>query len=185
MSLGEKFREEFFFRTITGSIANITGMNPVLVFLPKSKPGAWGYDLEVADPATGYGFVDVEGVLSNDKNGYRCELYSRDENGHPTELLAVGEVAMTGSAYAYEGPLGPMTLPVGPEGPPGPPGPAGIAGPTGIRGSIWFTADTPPDHPGNVVGDMWLDTATGNVYRWQDPLDGGEALWVRFTGAPA
>lgn len=183
MARGEKFREEFFFKKIDGSIADITGLSPVLVFLPKSKPGAWGYDLDVADPKTGYGFVDVNGTFFNDPNGYRCELYSRDDLGRPIELLAVGEVAMTGSAYSYDGPLGPMTLPQGPIGPPGPEGPEGIPGPTGQRGSIWLTGTTAPDQPGEVEGDMWLDTTTGNVWRWDQSV-GPSGMWVRDTGEP-
>jgi hypothetical protein len=180
---GERFREEFFFKKLDGSVADITGMNPQLVFLPKSKPGAWGYDLDVADPTIGYGFVEVDGIFFNDQNGYRVEMYSRDEGGQPLDLIAYGEVAMTGSGYRHEGPLGPMTLPVGPEGPPGPAGPTGDAGPPGPRGSIWFVESNPPDHPGGVEGDMWLDSTNGNVWRWSADIF-GTLSWNRFTGTP-
>lgn len=180
---GEKFREEFFFRRIDGSVADITGMYPQIIFRPKSKGGASGYDLEVADPTIGYGFVDIDGVFFNDQNGYTCELYSRTEDGRPIDLIAYGEVAMTGGAFAYEGPLGPATLPTGPEGPPGPIGQTGDAGPPGIRGSIWFTSTHPPDNPGEVDGDMWLETDTGNVWRWSADIF-GTFSWSRFTGTP-
>ena len=68
-------------------------------------------------------------------------------------------------------------------GPPGPEGPAGIAGPTGQRGSIWLTGTTDPDQPGEVEGDMWLDTTTGNVWRWDQSV-GPSGMWVRDTGEP-
>jgi len=180
---GEKFREEFYFRRPDGQVADITGMNPTLVLRPKSKPGAWGYPLDVAAPATGYGFVDIDGVFFNDANGYTAELYSTTEDGVPLDLIGLGEVAMTGGAYAYEGPLGPMTLPQGPEGPPGPVGATGAPGPQGQRGSKWFTSTHPPDNPGGVDGDMWLETDTGNVWRWSADIF-GTMSWQRHMGTP-
>lgn len=44
-------------------------------------------------------------------------------------------------------------------------GPAGDAGPAGERGSKWFTGSgAPTSVPGSIAGDMYLDTATGDVY---------------------
>lgn len=174
---GEKFREEFFFRKIDGSVADITGMNPQIIFRPKSKGGASGYDLEVTDPTIGYGFVDIDGVFFNDQNGYTCELYARTEDGRPTDLIAYGAVAMTGGAFAYEGPLGPTTLPTGPEGPQGPVGPIGQTGATGTRGSLWFngTGDPTLVPPTVQALDQYLDVATGNVWQY----DG--ATWLQVS----
>jgi hypothetical protein len=63
----------------------------------------------------------------------------------------------------------------GPEGPPGQPGTNGTngtngqdgaPGATGPRGSGWFTGTGPPSEPvgGSLPGDLYLDTASGNVY---------------------
>ncbi len=48
----------------------------------------------------------------------------------------------------------------------GPPGPAGNAGPAGTRGTGWFVGSGPPptNIPGSIVGDLYLDQATGDVY---------------------
>ena len=40
----------------------------------------------------------------------------------------------------------------------------GPAGQDGVRGSFWTTGTGAPSAAANV-GDMYLDTATGNVYR--------------------
>jgi hypothetical protein len=48
-------------------------------------------------------------------------------------------------------------------------------GATGQRGSIWFTGTGPPAVTGMLIGDMYLDEATGDVWRY----DG--ALWLRGT----
>lgn len=47
----------------------------------------------------------------------------------------------------------------------GPQGDQGDPGPTGPRGATWFTgAGVPMTVPGAVVGDLYLDTITGDVY---------------------
>lgn len=47
----------------------------------------------------------------------------------------------------------------------GPQGDQGDPGPTGARGATWFTgAGAPTTVPGSMVGDLYLDTATGDVY---------------------
>jgi hypothetical protein len=52
------------------------------------------------------------------------------------------------------------------QGPAGAPGPAGSAGAAGPRGTGWFVGSGPPPAsiPGSLVGDLYLDTATGDVY---------------------
>ncbi len=48
---------------------------------------------------------------------------------------------------------------------PGPPGDPGDDGAPGARGSKWFTGTgAPAGVTGSVAGDMYLDTASGNVY---------------------
>lgn len=50
-------------------------------------------------------------------------------------------------------------------GPAGPQGPAGPTGPTGAAGEVWFTGTGAPGTvSGAVVGDWYLDSATGNYY---------------------
>lgn len=44
-------------------------------------------------------------------------------------------------------------------------GTAGSAGSTGARGSKWFTGSGAPSNPaGAVIGDMYLDTVSGDIY---------------------
>ncbi|MCP9820041.1 collagen-like protein [Synechococcus sp. Cruz-9H2] len=76
-----------------------------------------------------------------------------------------GAAGVTGPAGAI-GPAG-ATGPAGAQGIQGPVGAAGPAGAAGSRGTGWFvgTGAPPPDIPGQIDGDMYLDTATGNVYK--------------------
>lgn len=74
-----------------------------------------------------------------------------------------------GSGASIVGATGPQGI-QGIQGPPGAdstvPGPAGPTGPTGPRGSKWFTGTgVPSTVTGSVVGDYYLDTATGYVYK--------------------
>ena len=53
------------------------------------------------------------------------------------------------------------------SGPPGPQGPTGPAGATGTRGSLWYTGTGAPGTiTGVLTGDMYLDTASGDVYQY-------------------
>ncbi len=64
-----------------------------------------------------------------------------------------------------EGPQGPQGLQgeVGPQGIQGIDGPAGVQG---VRGTGWFSGSGAPAEgiPGSIPGDLYLDTATGDVY---------------------
>lgn len=139
---------------------------PQLIFRPRSKGGASGYDLVVADAAAGTADVTIDGAFFNDPNGYLVELYTRDSEGRPLALIAYGQMAMTGGAFAYDGPLGPATLPTGPVGPAGARGVDGAPGPAGSPGSQWTSGTGDPTTAGVTNGDMYLDSATGNVWRW-------------------
>jgi hypothetical protein len=47
----------------------------------------------------------------------------------------------------------------------GDPGTAGTAGAKGDRGTTWYTGGGAPSSvPGSLAGDLYLDTATGDVY---------------------
>ena len=56
----------------------------------------------------------------------------------------------------------------GPTGPTGPAGSTGSTGATGTRGSLWYSGSGAPGTiTGQIVNDMYLDTASGNVYQLQ------------------
>lgn len=84
-----------------------------------------------------------------------------------------GSFTDVGAVRGPVGPAGPQGIQgvIGPQGPTGPAGSQGIQGITGTtgaqgpRGSKWFTgAGVPGSVAGSAVGDLYLDTATGNVY---------------------
>jgi hypothetical protein len=63
---------------------------------------------------------------------------------------------------------------IGPAGPTGATGAEGPQGDTGQRGSVWYSGVGDPGYiPGQMVGDMYLDEASGNVWRF----DGD--MWLR------
>lgn len=73
---------------------------------------------------------------------------------------AQGPAGATG-ATGSQGPAGAQGI----QGPQGATGAAGGTGPTGVRGSQWYTGTgVPPVLPGQLPGDMYLDTASGSVY---------------------
>lgn len=78
----------------------------------------------------------------------------------------------------------------GPQGPQGPTGPTGPKGATGARGSQWYTgtavtgtSTTPAAFPGTgiaaaLVGDIYLNTSTGNVYHCKTAGAAAIAKWA-------
>ena len=65
------------------------------------------------------------------------------------------------------GPAGP-TGPQGPQGPAGPVGATGAQGPVGAPGapgSVWWTGSGAPSGATGIVGDFYLDAATGDYYK--------------------
>lgn len=65
----------------------------------------------------------------------------------------------------------PSWLNIGPFPNPGPVGPQGPAGPQGEKGdaSRWYVGTTNPAvSENNILGDMYLNTNTGDVFRFQD-----------------
>jgi hypothetical protein len=89
-----------------------------------------------------------------------------------------GEWTNVGPIRGPEGPAGPTGPPgadsvvPGPTGPPGADGATGATGAAGAdgaqgsRGTGWYTGAGAPVEPiaGSIVGDLYLDTTTGNVY---------------------
>jgi len=77
-----------------------------------------------------------------------------------------GPTGATGPASTVPGPAGP-TGPQGAQGPRGNDGPQGPQGYVGMQGTLWFTGTGAPVEPilSARVGDLYLDTTTGDVYR--------------------
>jgi hypothetical protein len=164
-----------------------TPVDPTLtqfVLLPRSYGGIYAYDMQAYDVANGIARVEINGTALADRSGYGIEVYSRQPNpsGEPTDppvpvaLLATGVMAMQGVAHQKMGPLGMISVPTvtGPAGPVGATGAVGPTGDTGVRGSIWTTGSGAPGTiPGQLIGDMYLDEVSGDVWRFN-----GE-VWLR------
>lgn len=78
----------------------------------------------------------------------------------------------------------------GPPGAAGPQGPTGATGPAGVRGSVWLTGIGHPDvglapGPTYLAGDMYLDTATGDVYQFSGSMRAGKGGWKKVMGEGA
>jgi hypothetical protein len=82
---------------------------------------------------------------------------------------AVGPQGLQGT-QGIQGPIG-LTGATGPQGSQGIPGPQGATGPQGSQGdpgtpgSVWHQGSGAPGAALGVVGDFYLNTADGNVYR--------------------
>lgn len=168
--------------------ADLDGVYPQLVLTPRTMGNAYAYDIEVLDPINGVGHVEVPGSFFNDRSGYSLEIYSRNENGTPTALLASGVVVLSGGAYVSKGPLGPMSVPVqigpqgpvgpqgvqgeqgdvgdtGPVGPEGPEGPQGDEGPPGPPAAAFASvSETAPT--GVSDGSLWYQPSTKTLFIW-------------------
>lgn len=80
-----------------------------------------------------------------------------------------GPVGPQGPAGAdgAPGPQGPRG-PIGLTGPAGPQGPAGTDGPPGADGTKWLTGNGAPGSGDGVVGDLYLDSLTGDYFEKTD-----------------
>ena len=157
---------------------NIASYYPQLILRPFTRPDIHAYDIAINDPTGSSGIATVPGPVMNDR--FSVEVYFRNEIGQPQRMVASGRVDLNGYGYVSTGPHGPASYPTGPSGPAGPTGATGAPGADGIpgmRGSRWYTgAGAPVVVPdARVVGDMWLDETTGDVWRW----DGD--TWVGFV----
>jgi hypothetical protein len=97
-----------------------------------------------------------------------------------------GNVGATGPAGA-DGATGPP----GVQGPQGPAGPTGSTGPAGVRGSVWVVQPNAPGVvPGSLPGDMFLNSATGDIYQADAPTGrevakGEKVHWRKVMGEGA
>lgn len=157
-----------FFQMSGGSLVryDLSTAYPQVVLTSRTNRNVSANDLTVTEALLGEAETTLPGSMFGEINGYNLEVYLRNSDGNPTALVAKGSAIPIWGAYQTGGPLGPMTVPVV-EGPPGPTGPAGPVGPTGSRGSIWFTGTGDPTLTSGVqVGDMYLNNANGDVWRY-------------------
>lgn len=160
---------------------NIADMYPQMILRPFTRPEYHLYDIEINDPTGSSGIATVPAYVMNDR--FSVEVYSRDSDEHPLRMLAYGKIDLNGYAYLRTGMLGPATYPTGPAGPTGKTGATGPVGAQGIRGSRWYTGTGDPALAAipdvRVDGDMYLDEATADVWRW----DGTTAAWLGYRRA--
>ena len=106
-------------------------------------------------PAPGIG---TDGIRISRRCGFPANGLGAEFRGPQGPTGPQGPSGQTGAAGSQG--------PTGPEGPQGATGAKGDAGAQGPRGSKWFTgAGAPTSVGGAAVGDMYLDTSTGVVYR--------------------
>lgn len=167
----------FFFKSPDGlPYSDIADLNPQLVMRPFTCGSIYGYDIIVDDITGAAGTATIPASVMNDK--FNIEVYTRNTQGQPQDILACGRIDLTGYGYAVYGPLAPASYSTGPVGPAGPMGPRGMQGDQGVRGSRWYTGAGPPGIIPDVriEGDMYLDESNGDVWRW----DSG--VWTAFKG---
>lgn len=79
----------------------------------------------------------------------------------------------------------------GPQGAAGPAGPTGSTGPQGVRGSTWTVQPNAPGViAGSLPGDMFLNSATGDIYQADAPTgrdikEGRSVHWKKVMGEGA
>jgi hypothetical protein len=171
----------FYFKQLDGlPYTDIVSLHPQLVMRPFTAGGAFGYDIVVNDVTGASGIATLPGSSMNDK--FAIEVYTRDAEFRPQDMIACGRIDLTGYAYTAWGPLAPATYATGPAGPPGPQGVSGTPGEQGVpgmRGSRWYTGSGLPGGfipDDRVDGDMYLDESNGDVYRWSS------GSWRAFRG---
>lgn len=138
---------------------------------PAGPAGADGAGIEIAGGVPTYADLPTGLTEVNSGEGYLVEadgkLYIWNGTSFPAD----------GAGVEFRGPEGPAgaTGPQGVQGPAGEQGVAGADGATGAagadgaqgdRGNTWFTGvGAPTTIPGSIVGDLYLDTDTSNVYK--------------------
>ena len=132
----------FFFKTPDGlPYSDIADLNPQLVMRPFTSGSIHGYDILVDDISGAAGTATIPGSVMNDR--FNIEVYTRNDQLQPLDILACGRIDLTGYGYAVYGPLAPASYSTGPSGPAGQ-GPRGVQGDPGVRGSRWYTGAGPP-----------------------------------------
>lgn len=135
---------------------------------PAGPKGEDGKGVEVAGQAATYADLPSGLTQADAGKAYIVEadgdLYVWSGAAFPADGNGVDFVGPEGPA-GERGPAGPAGD-QGERGPAGAQGEKGDPGPTGARGAMWFTGSgTPGQVDGAAAGDMYLDTASGVVYR--------------------
>lgn len=176
--LGIELTLDLLLRDRANEPVNPDNVRPQLMLTARTGGTIFGYDMETYDAVNGIARAFIPGGALTDRNGYALELYARRAAVEPTDppvpmaMMARGVVVLDGLAYTQLGPFANIPVPVvvGPAGPPGP---------TGPRGSVWTTGVGAPSITGGEAnGDMYLDEASGDVWRF----DGG--IWTMGTFTP-
>ena len=158
--------------TVTGSIKGPKGdTGDTGPEGPQGIQGPAGEGIAIAGSVATYGDLPDDLDAGDTGDGYLVEadglLYIWSGTSFPAD----------GEGVEFQGPQGPQgpqgdTGPQGPQGDPGPTGSTGATGatgatgPTGPRGTNWYTGSGAPSSvPGSQVDDLYLDTATGDVYK--------------------
>src|SRR5580765_699486 len=96
----------FFFKTPDGlPYAEIAGLNPQLVMRPFTNGSIYGYDIVVDDITGAAGTAVIPASVMNDK--FNIEVYTRNSQLQPQDILACGRIDLTGYGYTQYGPLAP------------------------------------------------------------------------------
>lgn len=147
---------------------------------PTGAAGVDGAGIDFAGSVATYGDLPTGLGPGDAGDGYLVEadglLYIWSGTAFPSDGDGVefrGPIGPTGAAGATgadgaTGPAGPTGAKgdTGNTGATGGTGPAGPTGATGAAGSKWFNGTGAPGSvPGSVVGDYYLDTASGDVYQ--------------------
>lgn len=165
-----------------GSTGPAGGAGPAGPAGPTGPQGAAGTGINLKGSVATEANLPSSGQLDGD--GYVVE----NASGSRSDVLYVWDTETTqwvdaGSISGPAGPTGPAggvgaagptgatgpaggTGPAGPQGIQGPIGATGGAGAQGTRGTGWYVGSGPPptNIPGSIVGDVYLDQVTGDVY---------------------
>lgn len=131
----------------------------------QGPPGQDGAGIEIAGSVATYANLPTGLTSADAGDGYLVQadgkLYIWDGSAFPAN----------GAGVEFRGPQGPQGIQgeTGPQGTQGIQGIQGIQGPqgdAGARGATWYTGTGAPGTiPGAAVNDLYLDTATGTVYK--------------------
>lgn len=164
-----------------GQVANLKGpqgeqgpQGPQGIQGVPGTPGAAGADgagIEIAGSVATYAALPSDLTLADAGDGYLVQadgkLYIWDGDSFPANGAGVefrGPQGIQGPKgdQGDEGPEGPQGI----QGVPGDDGADGATGATGPRGATWFTGTGAPGaQSGETAGDLYLDTASGLVYK--------------------
>jgi hypothetical protein len=135
---------------------------------PQGPAGEDGKGIAIAGSVATYANLPTNLTAADAGKGYLVQADGKLYIWSGTAFPANGQGAAFQGPKGDTGPQGPQGAvgPTGPQGATGAPGADGDTGPTGPRGNTWFVGSgSPTSISGQIVGDLYLDTATGNVWK--------------------